>query len=109
VDYDAHEAIVFPPPDVVDVLEIDCFRLPLVPFTTDDMKQFPEIAARYHVAMTDWMMKLAYEKRDLEETYDPVKAGIAEKSFEARIEAWRVERIRNTPGNQTNSVPPGLM
>jgi hypothetical protein len=59
--------------------------------------------------MTDWMRKLAFGKRDLEETYDPVQADNAERAFNDRVEAWRVERIRNTPGNRTNTPPAGLM
>jgi hypothetical protein len=44
----------------------------------------PEIPARYHMSLVNWMLFRAFGKQDAE-TNDPVKAATAEKEFEAEF------------------------
>lgn len=108
-DYDMHETIVYPPSDAVELIEQDVIRLPLSDMSVTNLEGLPEIDAKYHTAMVERMMALAYMKRDVMEVYDPVRANAHMIEFNRRIEGWKQQKLRALSGAKTNSVPGGLM
>jgi len=107
-DYDSNETIVVPGPAAVELIEQDVVRLPLVDFSVSDLKALPEIAARYHEAMIERMMRNAYRKDDVD-TQDMVKSKTHEGEFDLKIEGWKVQDIRRSPAPSVNQIPGGLM
>lgn len=88
-----------PTPVTDGTLALVVFRTPLASVASDD--DAPEIPARYHEQLIDWMLRCAYLKRD-SETQDEDKAAKAEARFTAsfgpRIDAntKRKQRDRGT-------------
>lgn len=80
-------------PTVETVINMTVVRLPLVDM--NDFEDTPEINARFHEGLVNWMLHRAYMKPD-KETYDEKRAGEAEKRFvlefgsksSAQDEAW---------------------
>jgi hypothetical protein len=107
-DYEAGEAIVHPPSNIVELIEQGCFRLPLVPLTDDDMLAVPEIGEKYHIAMVDWIIRQACLKPDIE-TWFKELGKQAESDFLSRIENWRVELKNRRPSGDVNRIPGGLL
>lgn len=79
---------LMPIPVVDDTLRLHVFRTPLVPMATADRS--PEIQARLHIRLVDWMVHRAYSKQD-SEAFDQSKADKAEavftRTFGERIDA----------------------
>lgn len=67
-----------PIPVVDDTMRLHVIRLPLEPLSVSDGS--PEIPARLHVRLVDWMVYRAYSKQD-SETFDRTKASEAEAAF----------------------------
>lgn len=67
-----------PTPTEADTLDLVVSRLPLAPMNTDD--DAPEIGARLHLGLVQWMLHLAYLKRDVE-TFNETKAALHETIF----------------------------
>jgi len=107
-DYEAGEAILYPPTDEAELIEQSCYRLPLVPLTDDDMLALPEIGEKYHIGMVDWIIRQACLKPDIE-TWFKELGKQAEADFEARIERWRIDIKDRTPSASTNRIPAGFM
>lgn len=87
---------VVPTPATDGTLDMVVFRHPTNPMGTS-----PEIPARHHYRLLDWVGFRAYNKRDAD-TYDPVKAKGFEKAFEESFgRRWSAEmqerRLKRTP------------
>lgn len=93
-----------PAPNKDDTLRLQVFRLPLQPLSSDS-DNIPEIPARLHIRLVDWMLFRAYSKQDTE-TADPAAAARAEAAFTSafgpRIDAnaRRKQEDRATNGVQ---------
>lgn len=107
-DYENNEVIVVSPPNAVELIEQDCYRLPLADFDVNKLTAVPEIKPKYWPAMVERMMQLAYEKNDVE-TQDLSRSKTHGENYKNRIEGWKIEAIRRTPHSGTNQVPAGLM
>lgn len=68
---------VTPTPTGAGTMDLVVMRLPVTP-----MGDSPEIHARHHFRMLDWVYALAYKKRDAD-TYNPVASAKHEMAFEA--------------------------
>lgn len=81
-------AVLSPTPAVADTLDLSVFRTPLGALNSDD--DAPEIHERYHLKLLDWMMHLAYQKRD-SETLNEKKSleheAVFTANFGARVDA----------------------
>lgn len=96
-DYSSNKIRLWPPQSAAGTVLLSVHREPLVPLTL--ATQIPEIAARWHYALTHGMRALAYSDEDTE-TYDPVKAKRADDlyvkefgpSVSARNELWSSRR-----------------
>lgn len=75
-------ARLVPKPTLTTTLALVVQRLPLASLNSDDDE--PEIHARYHLGLVDWMMHLAYGKRDTE-TLNEQKALECEALFTAQF------------------------
>lgn len=64
-------------------LRLTVVREPLVAMSADN--DVPEIAARYHEALLDWVKAQAYLKQDVEETFKPERAKGHMDLFEAEF------------------------
>lgn len=88
-------------PIVNDTLRLQVFRFPLADI--EDEADEPEIPARLHVRLVDWMEYRAYSKKDTE-TYDEKlaarAAGAFESAFGERIDA----NVRRKQQDRTPSV-----
>ena len=86
VDPDSNtlKARLVPAPRDATTLALVVRRLPLASLDSDDDE--PEIHARYHLGLVDWMMHLAYGKRDTE-TLNEAKARDCEALFTAQFGA----------------------
>lgn len=71
-------ATLVPTPNEADVLRLQVFRLPMESIATDTAE--PELNARLHVRLVDWMMFRAHSKKDAE-TQDDAKATMHEAIF----------------------------
>lgn len=69
---------LYPKPVADDTLRLQVFRQPLADMAANDDE--PEIPARLHIRLLDWMMHRAYSKQDTE-TFDQAKADKAEAAF----------------------------
>jgi hypothetical protein len=107
-DYEAQEAIVYPPSKTVELIEQSCFRLPLVALTDDDMMALPEIGEKYHIAMVDWIIRQACLKPDIE-TWFKELGKQAETDFFSRIENWRIQLKDRRPSGDVNRIPGGFL
>jgi hypothetical protein len=81
-DGSALRARLVPPPAEATTLALVVNRLPLASLASDDDE--PEIPARYHLGLVDWMMHLAYGKRDTE-TFNERNALECEARFAAQF------------------------
>lgn len=61
-----------------DVLELECYRLPLRPL--EDEGDTPEIHQAHHVHLIEWALHKAYSCVDAE-VFDPNRAALAERAF----------------------------
>lgn len=77
---------LFPYPIVADTLDLKVSRFPLTAMTTGDS---PEIDARYHAGLLDWMIHRAYSKND-SETLNIGKAKDYAQRFEKRFGPKRI-------------------
>lgn len=66
-------------PTAVETLSLTVFRLPSTTIANDT--DSPEIAAKHHLRLLDWVRFRAYSKKDAE-TFDPNAAAQAEAQFE---------------------------
>ncbi len=93
-----------PTPTQADTLRLQVFRLPLEPLSSDT-DNVPEIPARLHIRLVDWMMFRAYSKQDAEAA-DAATAAKHEAAFTAafgpRIDAnaRRKQEDRSASGVQ---------
>lgn len=107
-NYKRKEIVIAPPPDVIDLIEADCDRLPLFDLTAEDMNAIPEIGEEYHRDMVWWIKRQAYLKNDVE-VRDFNRSLQAEKEFDRIVENWKIEDIRREPNCQTNRIPGGFL
>ncbi len=77
-------------PNTIDAISLSIYRGPLKPLSADRLNEAPEIPARYHTRLLDWMYHRAYFKQDAE-AFDPNKAmqtlAFFEQAFGARPDA----------------------
>jgi hypothetical protein len=64
-------ARLVPSPSADQVMHLEVNRLPLEPMTKDEDE--PEFSRRLHLPLVEWMLHMAYSKKDAE-TYNPAKA-----------------------------------
>jgi len=108
-EYESNELIISSPSDAVEMIEQSVIRLPLVDLSISNLEAVPEIAAKYHDAMVERIMGKAYTKRDVLETFDPGRSAMHMNEFNRRMAEWKKQAIWASPGQQVNSIPPGLM
>lgn len=95
-DYGSNQIRLYPQPTTAGTLLLSVFREPLEDMANDSDE--PEIPARYHADLVQWMLFLAFDEKDAE-TNDPQAAAKAEKKFtaafgqrvSARNEKWQSE------------------
>lgn len=71
--------IIYPKPITADTIQMTVARLPNTPMTVDGS---PEIDARYHAGLLEWILYRSYMKND-SETLNVEKANDHMKKFEA--------------------------
>jgi len=108
-EYESNELIISSPSDAVEMIEQGVIRLPLADLSIANPEAVPEVAAKYHESMVEWVMGKAYTKRDVLETFDPGRAAWHISEFNRRIAEWKKQAIWASPGQQVNSMPGGLM
>ena len=82
VDYQSNALRIYPPPASADTLRLTVTREPIEDLADDG--DTPEIAARYHFGLIDWMKYRAYLFDDAE-IYDPAASGKALARFTAEF------------------------
>ena len=81
-DWESGKLRLWPPTAYSDTVNMTVIRTPTSPMTEDS--DTPEIPARYHRSLLDWMLHLGYLKRDAD-LFDPSKASEHEKRFAAEF------------------------
>lgn len=93
-------------PTVAAPIKLSAYRYPLNDMVEPEDE--PELAERHHFRLVDWMLHLAYLKRDTE-TYDPKAAAAAEARFTAsfgpKVDAETRRTQRERRSNQTVMNP----
>lgn len=77
-DWETGKIALWPPTASSDSIRMTVIRTPTEQMTEDD--DVPEIAPRFHRALLDWMLHLAFLKQDAD-TFDPKKAAQHEERF----------------------------
>lgn len=97
-DYETGKIALYPNPDASDTLKLYVSRLPLYAidqtYTVNDVtttKDSPEINARFHAALVQWML-WGVRSNDDSEAYDPKKAAVNMAMFEAEFGEKRSAR-----------------
>ncbi|MCU0689768.1 MAG: hypothetical protein MUF54_00065 [Polyangiaceae bacterium] len=80
--YEVGKILLFPPPEVDDTMRLTVVRLPLDDMVGGLTPVDPEIPARYHMKLVDWMLFRALSMRDKEERHDPEGAKAHLRMFE---------------------------
>jgi hypothetical protein len=91
-----------PIPTADGTLRLQVFRYPIGPLSSDG-GNVPEIHARLHPRLIDWMLHRAYGKQDAE-TYDRVKAEQAEAVFTASFGPRIDANVRRKQADRATSV-----
>lgn len=96
-DYESGSICLYPPAATTDTLKLTAVRTPLQSMVDDD--DTPEIPARYHSSLVNYMLAEAFSKPDAD-LFDPKRAKQADEAFanefgpkvSALNERWALEQ-----------------
>lgn len=71
-----------PKPVIPEIVQLTVYRLPLDSLSADNDTGVPEVPARHHMRLLNWVYRCAYLKHD-SETYNRDKAELQESTFQA--------------------------